>query len=136
MAISDWFVFKSKKQRDKERKEYEHRMFPLGMKEEREWELNMLRELYPEKKKDITDYLFCLLILRDDLYNTQLEPDDGEYMSFDAVINKWQKNKLVKEFGRKADLRLIQSMAILENAATSLDTLPTAERIRAAAEAN
>lgn len=133
MAFKDWFIYKSKAQREKEEKEYRNKMFPLGM-EQKDWELSTIAELIPKKKKDWPDYHFCLLILRQDLYNTELERDDSDYMSLEHVIAKWRKNKLVQMMDKGDALNLIMSMAVLENAAHSFEELPTSDKIREGAE--
>ena len=133
MAFKDWFIYKSKAQREKEEKEYRAKMFPLGM-EQRDWELKTIAELIPKKKRDWPDYHFCLLILRQDLYNTELEKTDSDYMSIERVIGKWKNNKLVRMMDKGDSLNLIMAMAALENAAHSMDELPTVDMIREGAE--
>ncbi|MDO4939658.1 MAG: hypothetical protein Q4E54_06830 [Lachnospiraceae bacterium] len=132
-GILGWFKWETKKQREKREKAYTQMMFPLGP-EEREWEISMIKELFPELKKNTQEVHFALLTLRENLYCTQLDEEDEDYMSMEEALKEWDSSDITRSMGRKGYYPYLKAMAFLENAATSFDELPTAAIIKLEAE--
>jgi len=121
------FRFESKAQREKRQKEYERRIFPFGVAQ-RHWERDTLTKAL-NKPKEVGQQQYELLILRENLYNTQLPADEENYLTWNQAIASWERSKTNK-YLKPEERSFIRSMAILENAAASLEELPTIEEIR------
>lgn len=127
-GILSWFTFESKAEKQKRFEAYQRKMFPHGLKQ-RDWEKDMLKQLFP-KSKDIDQLHYLVLILRENLYDTLLDTDDEDYLTREEAINIWEKSQTAK-YTKPDQLKILKSMAILENAATDFDSLPSKEDILA-----
>lgn len=132
-GILGWFKWETKAQREKREKAYTQRMFPFG-EEQRNWEINMIKELFPEVKKYTQEVHYAVLTLREGLLDTQLPEDDEDYETEEQVLNYWDKTETTRSMMKKGYYPCIKAMAYLENAAASLEELPTADMIRAESE--
>lgn len=128
-----WFRWETKAQREKREKAYAQKMFPFG-KEEREWEIATIKELFPELKKYIQEVHFDVLTLREGLLNTMLEEDDEDYQTVEEAMHEWENADITKSLMKKGYMPYIKAMAILENNAASLEELPTVDQIKEEAE--
>lgn len=127
-----WFRWETKAQRQKREKAYAQRMFPLGP-QEREWEIDTIKELFPDQK-NIQEIHFDVLTLREALLNTTLDEDDEDYQTFDEAMHEWERSDITRSMMKKGHMPYIKAMAILENNAATWEDLPTAMQIKAEAE--
>jgi len=118
MGLFDGFPFVSKEERERRKKDFEKRVAPFGVEEQREKLKELLSELFPGG--DIKDSLFAYYDAKD-AYNYKEEKEDG----IAAARVKLRKARWVD--GRKETiiLRLIE----MENELTSLDDYPTADEV-------
>ena len=133
-GIMSWFRFETKAQRKKREKAYIKKMFPLG-DDQKQWEIDMLSELFPNEK-DLHAHHFQLLTLRELIIDASKkeDPEDDDYdednpIDLASEIQKWKKSAISRYISND-DLELIKKMGILEQSATSMENLPTAETIR------
>ena len=127
-SILSLFMFESKKEKEAKAKAYQNRMFPLGLNTERDWEIKTLKKAFPGMK-DISQLQYSLLVLRENLYDTQLPEDDDNHLTYTQAMKMWDKQATTK-FLKDDQTPFVRSMAILENAATCVEDLPTIEDIR------
>jgi len=132
-GILGWFKFESRKQREKRERAYYGRMFPFG-KEQKDWEVETLKELFPEYKKRVEEVHFALLTLRENLLNTQLDEDDDDYMDPEEAFGDWVRCDITRQLVKKGIAPKIYAMAVLENEAGSLEEMPTVDQIKDLAE--
>jgi len=127
-GILGWFKWESKAKREKRERAYYGRMFPFG-KEQSEWEVAMLGELYPDKKKRIQELHFALLTLRENLLNTELNEEDDDYMTEQEAFSDWVSCDITKQLVKQGIAPIIYATAVLENKAESLEEMPKKEQI-------
>lgn len=127
MGFESWFSFESAKQRKKKQAVYYKKMFPLG-EEQRIWEQEMMKKLFPEKK-DVKPYIYELLVLKEGLFEAD-HPDEYEedLIDRDTAIRIW-KNSVTASVLTVKQQNIIQALALLEIEAKSMDSLPSKEDI-------
>ena len=118
MGWFDGFPFVSKEERERRRRDFEKRLAPFGIEEQRAKLKETLFELFPGV--DQTDLLFAYYDTKDS-YTMKETPEEGRRV---AVL-KLRKHRWID--GRKETiiLRLIE----MEMALTSLDDYPTAQDV-------
>lgn len=125
-SFAGLFLFKSRKERERERLVLEKKVYPLG-EEQKKWDRQMLDVLFP-KRKDKELLLFSLLEMK-----RLLAEGKAEEASFTEITEAWLSNPANTDLAAN-DKKLIISMAELEAAAETFDALPEAEDIRKLAE--
>ena len=126
MAINDWFRFETAKERKKRQEKYFNKMFPMG-KEQQDWEEKTLRGLFPEKK-DIRQYHFLLLTLREGLTNADDPGRDEDDPDREEAIRRWGKNQFVRDTPEEV-VKRIRAMAFLEHDCRASEELPALEAV-------
>ena len=132
-GILDWFRWESKAGREKREKAYTNRMFPFGP-EQREWEINMIKTLFPKVRNNTQEVHYAILTLRELLLDTQLPEDDEAYETMETAMNYWEKSDITRSMKKKGYYPYVKAIAFLENDAKSFEELPTEEQIRNEAE--
>jgi len=120
MGLFDGFPFTSKEERERRKRDFEKRIAPFGVEDQREKLKTLLKELFPDV--DQTDLLFCYYDAKDS-YTVKETKEEGER----AARIKLRKPRWMD--GRKEVilLRLIE----MELELTSLDDYPTAKEVQA-----
>lgn len=127
MNLADILFFNSEKQRKKRQKEYMRKVFRLG-EGQREWELQMVEELFPNSK-DKRNYIFELLILKEKLYKAEFPEDEDEKIILrENVLKAWEKKRVNLQF-KKEECAIIKAMAVLQHDCKTMEELPTKEEI-------
>lgn len=127
MNLADILFFNSEKQRKKRQKEYMRKVFRLG-EGQREWELQMVEELFPNSK-DKRNYIFELLILKEKLYKAEFpEDEDEKIIPRENVLKAWEKKRVNLQF-KKEECAIIKAMAVLQHDCKTMEELPTKEEI-------
>jgi len=118
MGLFDGFPFVSKEERERRKKDFEKRIAPFGVEEQREKLKVLLGELFPDL--DNTDVLFSYYDAKD-AYTIKETRDEAIV----AARIRLRRNRKVD--GRKETIiiRLIE----MEKDLTSLDDYPTAEDV-------
>ncbi len=119
MGWFDGFPFKSKAQMDKERAEFEQRIFPLGL-EQRDEALRLLRQFFSRKRKD--DEVLYAFISSKDSYTRAQNPED----SLKRIHTKLRKHNKFSD----NEIQVIMALLPLDAGAESLEGYPTAEDIK------
>jgi len=132
-SIMDWFKFESKATREKRERAYYGKMFPFG-KEQNDWEVAILTELFPDKKKRVQELHFALLTFREDLAYTELDPEDDDYWTPEEAFNDWVHCDITRQLVKQGIAPTIYATAVLENKAESMEEMPTKEQIEQLAE--
>ncbi|GEM_PF-1118068 len=132
-GILNWFKFESRAKREKRERAYYGRMFPFG-KEQNDWEVKILTELYPDKKRRVQELHFALLTLRENLLNTELDEENDDYMTPQEAFDDWVHCDITRQLVRQGIAPVIYAVADLENKADTLEAMPVKEQILAAAE--
>jgi len=120
MGFFDGFPFVSKEERERRKRDFEKRLAPFGIEEQREKQKAMLKELFPDV--DQTDLLFCFYDAKD-AYTYKETKEEGER----AARIKLRKPRWMD--GRKETILL--HLIELEVALTSLDDYPTKKEVMA-----
>ena len=115
MGWFDGFPFVSKEERERRRKEFEKRVVPFGVEEQREKLKILLKELFP--KVDATDAVFAFFDAKD-TYTKKETKEEG----YAAAQQKLRKTRWIDGRAETIMLRLIE----LESEITSLEEFPTA----------
>lgn len=126
--IPRWLTFETRQMREKREAMYRRRLYPYGQ-EQQDWEIAMLKKLWPDKK-DIRTLQYELLILREALYESKYpDIDEIEVPSREMAIAAWEKARRIDRAITKADERIIKALAILETDSQSFDELPDAAAV-------
>ena len=120
MGWFDGFPFVSKEERERRRKEFEKRVAPFGVDDQREKLSSTLKELFPDL--NTTDAMFAFFDAKD-AYTYKEDKEEG----YRAAKNKLRRQRWID--GRKETIML--RFLELENEITSLDDYPTAEQVLA-----
>lgn len=128
LGIESWFKFESPEQRKKKQEAFEAAVYPLGNEKQKEWELSILRELFP-KKRNIRDEHFQLLVLRSSMLESMAEHPEDETAYRNGAIRAWFDRKTPHGLSTDTKKTLI-ALAVCENDAKSWDDLPSAAAIR------
>ena len=128
LGIERWFKFESPEERKRKQEVFEASMFPLGVSEQKEWELSILRELFP-KKHSLRDEHFQLLVLRESMLVSEMDHPDEKTAYRNGAIKAWYDRKTPYQFSREKK-KLLIAIAICENDARGWDDLPKAANIR------
>ena len=118
MGWFDGFPFISKEERDRRRRDFEKRVTPFGVEEQREKLTVMLKKLFP--RVNTTDAMFAFFDAKD-AYTYKETKEEG-YMAAKARL---RKQRWIDGRNETIMLRFIE----LENGLTSLDDYPTAEQV-------
>jgi hypothetical protein len=120
MGLLDGFPFVSKEERERRRKDFEKRVAPYGVEEQREKLTETLKELFP--KVDPMDTMFAFYDAKD-AYTYKETKEEG----YAAARLRLRRQRWID--GRKETimLRFIE----LESEAASLDDYPTADDVLA-----
>jgi hypothetical protein len=123
MSWLEGFPFVSKEDRERKRKNFEKRLVPHGLEEQRDRARQTLQDLFPDL--DSKDSLFAFFDAKD-AYTKCTEDDDKDVQdSRAAAIGKLKKLKWIDERKTKLLLACIE----LELEINSLEQYPTAEQI-------
>ena len=118
MGMFDGFPFVSKEERERRRKDFEKRVAPFGVEDQREKLKETLSGLFPGE--DLTDIMFKYYNAKD-AFTIKETKDEG------LVAAQMKLRRTQKMDGRTETilLRLIE----LDTELTSLDDFPTAEEV-------
>ncbi len=119
MGLFDGWPFKTKEQEEKERRDFEKRVFPFGI-EQKDVAMHVLKEGLSDKLKD-KEKLFAFICAKDACLLCGVE-EGGLGMAEDAL----KKQKWIGEEDRK----FIYAFMRLEMRAPSLEEYPTANDVR------
>lgn len=118
MGWFDGFPFQSKEDMEKEKRDFEKRVFPFGM-EQRDCARAVLQQLIPHIKSD-TELLFAFINSKD-IYMKNDQTDE-------ALARARQQMKKLRYFTEE-DKDMILTLVQLDAAAPSLDAYPTAQDV-------
>ena len=118
MGLFDGFPFVSKEERERRRRDFEKRVTPFGVEEQRDKLKSILSELFPDA--DLLDALFVYFDSKD-AYNYKETKEEGIV----AAKMKMKRARWVDERKQAIILKLID----IENGLTSLDDYPTANDV-------
>ena len=118
MGWFDGFPFTSKEERERRRKEFEKRVAPFGVEEQREKLKVTLKELFP--KIDITEAMFVFYDTKD-AYTKKETKEEGNA----AARMKLRKTKWIDNRAETIMLRFLE----MEIETASLDEYPTAKDV-------
>ena len=122
MGWMDGFPFKSRAQLEKEQKEFEKRVLPLGA-EQKEAALGVMRALMPQRMRE--DEMLFAFISAKDAYTKEEDEETGRA----AVRHQLERNIRMKEPGKSYILALI----LLDTQVVSLEEYPTPAEVLALA---
>ncbi|MDR1953494.1 MAG: hypothetical protein LBQ21_03325 [Clostridiales Family XIII bacterium] len=125
MGILNGFPFITKEERVRREQEFNNRVFPLGVEQQRDAAALLLSELIPEGRTKPDMLLFTFIVAKD-AYMKNGKGEPGETAARRALGRVMRKNEREKA--------LILSAIKLEAEITSMDDYPTAEEVLAAAE--
>ena len=128
LGIESWFRFESPEQRKRKQEQFEAAVYPFGPKAQKEWELSLLKELFPNKRS-IRDEHFQLLVLRQSMLESVADHPEDETAYRNGAIRAWYERKTPHGLSSDTKKTLI-AVAICENEAQSMEELPSAETIR------
>ena len=120
MGWFDGFPFTSKEERDRRRKEFEKRVVPFGIEEQREKLKATLKELFP--RVDIMDAMFAFYDAKD----TYTKKDTKE----EGYAAARQRLRRVKWIDGRTETIMLHFLE-MEIGLTSLDDYPTAKDVLA-----
>lgn len=126
MNLAEIFNFESPKQRKKRQREYFKKVFKFG-EEQKEWEKNIIEKIFSQKK-EINNYIFEVLVLKEKLYNAEHPDEDDEVIEREEVLKDWEKNRVNTNFS-KEDCAILKVIAVLENDCNAFENLPSKEEI-------
>ena len=115
MGWFDGFPFVSKEERERRRKEFEKRIAPFGVEEQREKIKATLKDLFPGV--DQTDALFTFYDAKD-AYTKKETSEEGEL----AARARLRRQRWMSGRNEAIMLRFVE----IENAIESIDDFPTA----------
>jgi len=118
MGWFEGFPFTSKEERDRRRKDFEKRVTPFGVEEQREKLGALLKELFPEIDK--MDAMFAFFDAKDAYTYKETKEE-----SYAAAQNKLRRIKWINRRNEVIMLRLIE----IESGIASLDEYPTAKGV-------
>jgi len=118
MGLFDGFPFVSKEERERRRRDFEKRVVPFGVEEQRGKLKGILKELFPGV--DITDAVFVYFNAKDAYTNKETKVE-AEF----AARQKLKNVRWVDGQGVAKMLRLIE----LETGIESLEEFPTAQDV-------
>jgi len=118
MGWFDGFPFTSKEERERRKKDFEKRLAPFGVEDQREKQKALLKELFP--KIDQIDVLFAYYDAKD-AYTKKETPEEGHV----AARIKLRKARWIDGRNETIMIRLIE----IELALESLDDYPTKEDV-------
>ena len=118
MGWFEGFPFVSKEERERRRKEFEKRVVPFGVEEQREKLKAVLSELFPQL--NITDAMFAFFDAKD-VYTYKENKDEG----YIAACEKLRKKRWVDGRTETIMMRFIE----LECEIKSLDEYPTKKQV-------
>ena len=118
MGWFEGFPFVSKEERERRRREFEKRVAPFGVEQQREKLKVALKELFPEL--NTTDALFAYFDAKD-AYTYKEDKVEG----IAAARQKLRKSRYISGRNETIMLRLIE----LEEGIESLDDFPTKEEV-------
>lgn len=124
MGEFSWFKITTRREREKQEKKYQKRMFPLG-DGQREKELALLAALFPGKK-DPGELLYQLICVKE----CMLEEDEEDRQ---AALARWRAGTLVQEYTSR-EKAVFLALERLEHACASLEEFPNQEQLLAEAE--
>ena len=127
LGIESWFRFESPEQRKRKQEAFEAAVYPRGPEQQKEWELSLLRELFP-KKRSIRDEHFQLLVLRHSMIESMEAHPEDETAYRNGAIRAWYDRKTPHSLSAETKKTLI-AIAVCENDAKSLDDMPSAQTI-------
>ena len=119
MGLFDGFPFKSKEETEREKQEFQKRVFPLGMVQ-RDAAQRVLEELFQDPKR-LREYLFAFIVSKDRYTMQDMTDEAMEDVQVQLKRQKWLKED---------DKRLIVALLLLDCRATSLESYPTAQEVR------
>ena len=118
MALFDGFPFTSKEERERRKRDFDKRVVPFGVEEQRDKVRETLKELLP--KTDLLDATFAFFNAKD-AYTLKETKEEG----LAAARLKLSKVRWIDGRTMAILLRYVE----LETEITSLDEYPTAEEI-------
>ena len=118
MGWFEGFPFTSKEERERKKKEFENRVAPYGVDEQRKVLTTVLQELFP--KIDIRSSLFVFYDAKDSYIVNEMG-DEGRA----AAMARMKKSKWLSDRDKKVFLTLIE----MESEIDSLEDFPTAEEV-------
>ena len=118
MGWFEGFPFTSKEERERRRKDFEKRVTPFGVEEQREKLGALLKELFPEI--NTTDAMFAFFDAKDAYTYKETKEE-----SYAAAQNKLRRIKWINRRNEVIMLRLIE----IESGIASLDEYPTAKGV-------
>lgn len=118
-GIERWFNYVPKEERQRQKKEYFDRMYPLG-EEQKKLEENLLEECV-HAKVSLKDKMYQLLLAKD-----IVKMEDEERRS--RELKEWSKAHLMRKIP-KQEQAVIYAIAVLEENITSLEEMPTREDV-------
>ena len=118
MGWFEGFPFVSKEERERRRREFEKRVTPFGVENQREKLEQTLKGLFP--KLNTTDTMFAFFDAKD-AYTIKETKEEG----YAAARSKLRRQRWIDGRSETIMLRFIE----LENEVTSLDDYPTAEQV-------
>ena len=116
MGLFDGFPFKSKEDTEREKQEFQKRVFPLGMVQ-RDAAQSVLEELFQNPKR-LREYLFAFIISKDRYTKNDMTDAAMEDVKVQLNRQKWLKEN---------DKQLIIALMLLDCRASSLENYPTAQ---------
>ncbi len=125
MGFFDFLAIKSKEQMERERKEFEERVIPLG-EEQKQKASDTLARLIPRKNLALNEKMFAFISTKD-RFILSGSGDDG----LEQAKKMLKKQKWIKPEEKNIILALVQ----LESRITELEEYPTDEEILALAKA-
>ena len=118
MGWFDGFPFTSKEDRERKRNDFEKRVLPFGVEDQREKLAETLKALFPEFNP--IDTMFAFYDAKDG-YTLKETKEEG----VEAALKRLRRQKWVDGRVEKIMLRFVE----LESGITSLDVYPTAEQV-------
>ena len=92
LGIEKWFKFESPEERQRKQEAFDKNMFPLGAAEQKEWELSILKELFP-KQRSLRDEHFQLLVLRESMLVSVSDHPEDKTAYRNGAIHAWYDRK-------------------------------------------
>ena len=120
MGWFDGFPFQSRADMEKEKRDFERRVFPFGL-EQRDCARAVLSELFPKIKNDI-ELLFAFINSKD-IYMQDEQTQEG----LDRARHQMKKLRNLTE----QDKEKILTLVVLDASAPSLEAYPTAQDVLA-----
>lgn len=128
LGIESWFRFESPEQRRKKQEAFEAKVYPIDRAGQKEWELGILKALFP-RQKSVRDEHFHLLNLREAMLDSAEEHPEAKTAYRNGAIRAWYDRRSGNALPDEKKKALI-AIAVCENDAQTMDDLPSAENIR------